>query len=74
MVSNHSYCGVRIELVIGFLPYPGMIWIPGNVLDERAQRPEIKFNEILNTIHKNYMGLTSMLQGFQKCIASNPSK
>ena len=33
------------------------------------QCPEINSNKILNTIHKNYIGLTSMLQGFQKCIA-----
>ena len=29
-------CGVRIELAVGSLPYPGMIWIPGSVLDETA--------------------------------------
>ena len=27
-------CSVRIELAIGSLPYPGMIQIPGSVLDE----------------------------------------
>ena len=31
--------------------------------------PEINFNKISNTIHKTYIGLASMLQGFQKCIA-----
>ena len=34
-----------------------------------SQCPEINSNKISNTIHKNYIGLTSMLQGFQKCIA-----
>ena len=34
-----------------------------------TQYPEINSNKVLNTIHKTYMGLTSMLQGFQKCIA-----
>ena len=36
---------------------------------EYSQCPEINFNKISNTIHKNYIELTSMLQGFQKCIA-----
>ena len=30
---------------------------------------DINFNRISNTVHKRYMGLTNMLQGFQKCIA-----
>ena len=34
-----------------------------------SQCPEINSNKISNIIHKNYLGLTSMLQGFQKCIA-----
>ena len=34
-----------------------------------SQCPEINSNKILNNIHKNYIGLTSILQGFQKCIA-----
>ena len=33
------------------------------------QCPEINSNKTSNTIHKNYIGLTSMFQGFQKCIA-----
>ena len=39
-----------------------------------AQCPMINFDNVLNTIHKTYIGLTSMLQGFQKCIALNPRK
>ena len=38
------------------------------------QCPGIDFNKILNSTHKKYIGLTSMLQGFPKCIAWNPSK
>ena len=34
-----------------------------------SQCPEVDFNKISNSIHKTYIGLTSMLQGFQKCIA-----
>ena len=34
-----------------------------------SQFPEISFNKISNEIHKTYIELTSMLQGFQKCIA-----
>jgi len=30
---------------------------------------EINFDKISTTIHKKYIGLTSMVQGFQKCIA-----
>ena len=39
-----------------------------------AQCPEIDFNKVSNTIHKTYIGLTSMLQWFQKHIAWNSSK
>ena len=38
-------------------------------LDNLTQYPEINSNNVLNTIHKTYIGLTSMLKGFQKCIA-----
>ena len=38
-------------------------------LDNLTQYPEINSNKVLNTIHKTYVGLTSMLQGFQKYIA-----
>ena len=34
-----------------------------------SEYPEIDFNKVSSTIHKTYIGLTSMLQGFQKCIA-----
>ena len=49
-----------------------------SILDPKSknfllQCPEINF-DILNTIHEAYVGLTSMLQGFQICIAGNPSK
>ena len=40
-----------------------------NLFISITQCPEINFNKISNTIHKNYIGFTSMLQGFQKCIA-----
>ena len=41
-----------------------------NVNDSpKSQYPEIDFNKISNTIHKTYIGLTGMLQGFQKYIA-----
>ena len=33
------------------------------------QCAEINYDKILNNIHKTYIGLTRMLQGFQKCIA-----
>ena len=38
------------------------------------QQAETVFNKILGPSNKKYPGLISMLQGFQKCIASNPSK
>ena len=31
-----------------------------------SQCPEVNLNKISNSIHKTYIGLTSMLQGFQK--------
>ena len=34
-----------------------------------SQCPEINFDKASNTIYKIYIGLISMLQGFQKCIA-----
>ena len=34
-----------------------------------SQCPEIDFNKVSNTIHKTYIGLSNMLQGFQKCMA-----
>ena len=42
--------------------------------DTISQCPEINFDKISNTIHKKYIELTSMLQGFRKCIARNPCK
>ena len=36
-------CGVRIELDIGSLPYPGMIRIPGSVLDETGNYLDSQF-------------------------------
>ena len=42
-------------------------------IDAGAQYPKINSNKVLNTIQKTYIGLTSK-QGFQKCIAWNPSK
>jgi len=36
-------CGVRIELAVGSLPYPGMIRIPGSVLDETGNYLDSKF-------------------------------
>ena len=39
----------------------------------RSQCPDINSNKISNTIHKNYVGFTSILKGFQKCIVRNPS-
>ena len=38
------------------------------------QCPEVIFNKVSNSINKTYIGLASMLQGFQKCIVRNPSK
>ena len=37
------------------------------------QRAETILNKISNIINKTYTGLMSVLQGFQKCIAWNPS-
>ena len=39
-----------------------------------SQQAEAIFNKILDSRNKTYPGLISMLQGFQKCIAGNPSK
>ena len=36
-------CGVRIELAIGSLPYPGMIRIPRSVLDETGNYLDSQF-------------------------------
>ena len=36
-------CGVRIELAIGSLPYPGMIQILGSVLDETGNYLDSQF-------------------------------
>ena len=36
-------CGVSIELAVGFLPYPGMIRIPGSVLDETGNYLDFQF-------------------------------
>ena len=36
-------CGVRIELAVGSLPYPGMIRIPGSVLDETGNYLDSQF-------------------------------
>ena len=44
------------------------------IISATAQCPEIDFDKISNIIHKTYIGWTSMRQGFQKCIAWNPSK
>ena len=38
-----------------------------------SQRAEGTLNKISNNISKTYTGLISVLQGFQKCIAWNPS-
>ena len=38
-----------------------------------TQRAEEILNKISNNINKTYTGLISVLQGFQKCIAWNPS-
>ena len=43
----------------------GKIYFPTYI----PQYPEIDFDKVSNTINKTYIGLTSMLQGFQKCIA-----
>ena len=40
-------CGVRIELAVGSLPYPGMIRIPGSVLDEKGNYLDSQFVKIL---------------------------
>ena len=38
-----------------------------------SQRAEEILNKISDNINKTYTGLISVLQGFQKCIAWNPS-
>ena len=40
-----------------------------SLFDCIPQQAEAVFNEILGPRNKNYPGLISMLQGFQKCIA-----
>ena len=40
-----------------------------NILMSKAEFPEINFDKISKTIHKKYIRLTSMLQGFQKYVA-----
>ena len=39
-----------------------------------SQSAEAILNKISNNIKQTYIGLISVLQGFQKCIAWNPSK
>ena len=36
-------CGVRIELAVVSLPYPGMIQIPGSVLEETGNYLDSQF-------------------------------
>ena len=36
-------CGVRVELAVGSLPYPGMIRIPGSVLNETGNYLDSQF-------------------------------
>ena len=42
--------------------------------DINTQLAEAVFDKISGSRNKNYPGLISMPQGFQKCIAQNPSK
>ena len=49
-------------------------FIPICLFGAVSQWAEADFNKILGTIYKTYPGLISILQGFQKCIAWNPSK
>ena len=41
----------------------------GDKVGNLTQRAEENLNKISNNINKTYTGLTSMLQGFHKCIA-----
>ena len=47
--------------------------IPIKTKNKNTQRAEAILNKISNSINKTYTGLISVLQGFQKCIARNPS-
>ena len=64
---------VRCKTVLSFFRIYNA-WLNFSRKYSFTQCPEINFNKTSNNIHKTYMGLTSMLQGFQKCIAWNPSK
>ena len=50
------------------------IWYFGTIFDQStSQRARAILNKISNIINKIHTGLISVLQGFQKCIAWNPS-
>ena len=54
-------CGVRIELAVGSLPYPGMIRIPGSVLDETGNYLDSKFLGPVLTLGKIPLGIPTFL-------------
>ena len=66
MVS-YSISGANKSLIIHIFCYRVLNQIFVQI--QNSQYPEINSNKVLNTIYKTYIGLTSMLQGFQKCIA-----
>ena len=54
-------CGVRIELAVGSLPYPGMIRIPGSVLDETGNYLDSQFVNPVWTWGKIPLGIPTFL-------------
>ena len=54
-------CGVRIELAVGSLPYPGMIRIPGSVLDETGNYLDSQFVSPVWTWGKIPLGIPTFL-------------
>ena len=60
-VKSQLLCGVRIELAVGSLPYPGMIRIPGSVLDETGNYLNSQFVSPVWTWGKIPLGIPTFL-------------
>ena len=76
-------CGVRIQLAVGFFPYPGMIPIPGSVQDETGNYLDSQFVSTLWTWGKIPLVIPTFLpmegvhqtkqnQGFRTYFTRNP--
>ena len=50
------------------------LWFSNLSVHFHVKSPEVDFDQILKTIHKTYIGFTSIIQGYQKDVLWNPSK